>query len=298
MESQNISRVGVIGSGVMGHGIAMSFAKSGYTVVMTDISEDFLRSGMEAISSGRFGLQRLVDKGTITQQEKEAVLSRISTSTDTGDLKDCDLIVEAAPEDRKIKGEIFGALDRICKPETIFASNTSGIMISDLASFTSRGSQFVGMHWFNPPQVMKLVEIVRGPETSQETLDSITAVSEKMAKVPVTVNDGPGFFTTRFIDSWLMEAYRIFEQGVAGVKEIDQMSKLAFGFPMGPFELSDLIGLDTMLHVADYMFEETKDPAYAAPVILKKMVLSGYLGKKKGSKGGWYDYYGLEPPGK
>lgn len=294
MKSGSIRMVGVVGSGVMGHGIALSFARAGYRVLMTDIRDEFLQSAMKSISEGRFGLKRQVEKGTITAEEKDSIMSRISTSTNIDDLKECDLIVEAAPEDRKIKGEIFSHLDSICPEKTIFASNTSGIMISDLASFTGRGDRFVGMHWFNPPQIMKLIEVVRGPETSDGTIETINKVSEEMSKIAITVNDGPGFFTTRFIDSWLMESYRIFEQGVAGIREIDQMSKLAFGFPMGPFELSDLIGLDTMLHIADYMFEETKDPAYSAPVILKKLVLSGYLGTKKGSKGGWYDYYGLK----
>lgn len=294
MKSGSIRMVGVVGSGVMGHGIALSFARAGYRVLMTDIRDEFLQSAMKSISEGRFGLKRQVEKGTITAEEKDSIMSRISTSTNIDDLKECDLIVEAAPEDRKIKGEIFSRLDSICPEKTIFASNTSGIMISDLASFTGRGDRFVGMHWFNPPQIMKLIEVVRGPETSDGTIETINKVSEEMSKIAITVNDGPGFFTTRFIDSWLMESYRIFEQGVAGIREIDQMSKLAFGFPMGPFELSDLIGLDTMLHIADYMFEETKDPAYSAPVILKKLVLSGYLGTKKGSKGGWYDYYGLK----
>ncbi|MCL4332609.1 MAG: 3-hydroxyacyl-CoA dehydrogenase NAD-binding domain-containing protein [Candidatus Thermoplasmatota archaeon] len=289
-----VSKVGVVGSGVMGHGIAMSLARSGFTVVMYDIKDEFLAKGMEAISSGRFGLKGMVERGKMTGDEMNSILSRISTTTEMGALSGCNLIIEAAPEDRKIKGEIFSKLDGICPESTLFASNTSGIMISDLASFTKRGDRFVGMHWFNPPQVMKLVEIVRGPETSGETLETIVSISTRMGKTPITVNDGPGFFTTRFINSWLMEAYRLLEYGVAGIREIDEMSRLAFGFPMGPFELSDLIGLDTMLHVAEYMFEETKEPAYAPPTVLKKLVLSGYLGKKAGSKGGWYDFYGIE----
>ncbi len=297
MHLEDIRNTGVVGSGVMGHGIALSLARAGYPVVMTDIKDEFLKKAMESISSGRFGLQRQVDKGSISAEEMNTILSRITVSTELSDLKDCDLVIEAAPEDRKIKGDIFSRLDSICPENTVFASNTSGIMISDLASFTKRGDRFAGMHWFNPPQVMKLVEVVRGPETSDDTIDVIIGISEKLSKTAIVVNDGPGFFTTRFIDTWLMEAYRIFEQGLAGIREIDRMTKLAFGFPMGPFELSDLIGLDTMLHVADYMFEETKNPAYSAPVILKKLVLAGYRGTKPGSKGGWYEYYGLSKEG-
>ncbi len=294
MEEPGKQTVGVVGSGVMGHGIAMTFARHGFRTIMYDISEEFLKKAMDNISSGRFGLQKLVDKGSITAQQKEEIIGRIMATTSLKDLSGCALVVEAAPEDRNLKGKIFSELDSICGRDTILASNTSGIMISDLSSFTRRGDRFVGMHWFNPPQVMKLVEVVRGPETSQKTIDFITDLSRRMEKVPIVVNDAPGFFTTRFINSWLMEAYRIFEQGVAGIREIDEMSRLAFGFPMGPFELSDLIGLDTMLHVAEYMFDETKNPAYSAPTVLKKLVLSGYLGKKIGSKGGWYDYYSLQ----
>ncbi len=294
MEEKALKPIGVVGSGVMGHGIAMTLAKYGFQTVMYDISEDFLKRAMENISSGRFGLQKLVDKGSITASDRTEIMGRIRTTTSLRDLAGCSLVIEAAPENRDLKGKIFSELDSLCDRETILASNTSGIMISDLASFTKRGDRFVGMHWFNPPQVMKLVEVVRGPETAQRTLDFINDLSRKLEKMPVVVNDAPGFFTTRFINAWLMEAYRIFEQGVAGIAEIDEMSRLAFGFPMGPFELSDLIGLDTMLHVADYMFDETKNPSYSPPTTLKKLVLSGYLGKKTGSKGGWYDYYSVQ----
>lgn len=288
-----IKNVGIIGSGVMGHGIALTFARYGYQVTMNDISQEFLDNAMGAIRAGKYGLDSLIQKSKITKEEAEAVISRINTTTDLHDLKDCNLIVEAVPEDRDMKGKIFNELDKICHEDTIFASNTSGIMISDLSSFTSRGAKFIGMHWFNPPQIMKLVEIVKGPETSLETMDVIKSLSLTMEKVPVIVNDSPGFFTTRFINSWLMEAYRIFEEGIAGIYEIDQMSKLAFGFPMGPFELSDLIGLDTILHISEYMFDEMKNPAYAPPTLLKKLVLSGYTGDKKGSKGGFYKFFGI-----
>ncbi|EQD28660.1 3-hydroxyacyl-CoA dehydrogenase, partial [mine drainage metagenome] len=179
-------------------------------------------------------------------------------------------VIEAITEDEKVKGALFKKLDGIVKKDALFASNTSGIMISSLSSYTTRGKNFVGMHWFNPPQVMKLVEVVRGPETTEEAIRAVVQISESAGKVPILVNDGPGFFTTRFLNSWLMESYRMFESGVAGIAEIDKMSKLAFGFPMGPFELSDFIGLDTMLHVAEYMYEETKRPDYAAPTLLKK----------------------------
>ena len=295
MRLEDLKKVGVIGSGVMGHGIAVTFARHGYQVIMNDISEDFLRKGMDSIVSGRFGLQKQVEKGRMTEADLKQTVSRISTSTDIQSLSDCGLIVEAVTEDLKVKGGIFSRLDSICGRETVFASNTSGIRISDLTSFVKRGDRFVGMHWFNPPQVMQLVEVVRGPQTSEETLKLVVSVSEKMGKIPITVNDGPGFFTTRFINSWSMEAYRLFDLGIAGIREIDQMSKLAFGFPMGPFELGDLIGLDTMLHIAEYMFRETGNAAYAPTPALEKLVHEGYLGKKAGSRGGWYDYYRVAP---
>ncbi len=291
MEDKKFSLVGVIGSGVMGHGIAQTAAKFGYDVIMHDIAREFLDNGLRMIKEGRYGLERAVKSGKMTESDASSTLGRIKTSTNLEDLKNCDIVIEAITEDEKLKGDLFQKLDRVLKPDGIIASNTSGIMISKLASYTKRGEKFIGMHWFNPPQLMKLIEIVRGPETSEYVLESVTKMSIKMEKVPVTVNDGPGFFTTRYIDSWLMEAFRMFENGVAGIQEIDKMSKLAFGFPMGPFELSDLVGLDTMLHISEYMFEETKRPEYAAPSILKKLVYSGYLGNKKGSKGGWYDYY-------
>lgn len=292
---REIKKVGVVGSGVMGHGIALSFARYGYGVTMHDVSKEFLDKAIKDIRSGKYGLDSLIQRSKITREDAELTLSRIKTTTNLKELGDCDLIVEAVPEDRNLKGKIFSELDMICHRGAIFASNTSGIMVSDLSSFTSRGDNFIGMHWFNPPQVMKLIEIVRGPDTSAETLEIIREISIKMEKTPIVVNDSPGFFTTRFINSWLMEAYRIFEEGIAGIKEIDQMSRLAFGFPMGPFELSDLIGLDTILHISEYMFDETKNPSYAPPTLIKKLVFSGYVGEKKGSKGGFYKYFGLSP---
>jgi 3-hydroxybutyryl-CoA dehydrogenase len=294
MQDSKNMKIGVIGSGIMGHGIAQTLARYGYTVIMNDISMDFLQNGMQMIKSGRFGLEKAVSAGKMKKEEADQTLSRISVTINQEDLKDCDLIIEAITEDEKVKGALFKKLDSIVKKSAIFASNTSGIMISSLSSYTTRGKNFIGMHWFNPPQVMKLVEVVKGPETTEDAIHAIVSISESAEKVPIIVNDGPGFFTTRFLNSWLMESYRMFESGVAGISEIDRMSKLAFGFPMGPFELSDFIGLDTMLHVAEYMYDETKRPDYAPPTILKKLVLAGYLGNKKGSKGGWYQYYGIK----
>ena len=294
MKLEDIKVIGVIGAGVMGHGIAQVAARSGYDVIMVDISEDVLKKAMEMIESGPFGLKRLVEKGKMSEDEAKAVLSRIKTSTSLESLKDADFIIEAVTEKADLKKKIFADLDRICKPETIIASNTSAIMISDLATAVERKDKFIGMHWFNPAPVMKLIEIIRGALTSDETFNLTVELSKKFGKIPIEAGDGPGFFTTRFINSWLVEAVRLFEIGIGGIKEIDEMCKLAFGFPMGPFELMDLIGLDTALHIAEYLYEETQEKHYAPPITLKKLVLSGYLGKKPGSRGGWYDFYGIE----
>jgi 3-hydroxybutyryl-CoA dehydrogenase len=294
MKIEDIKVVGVVGAGVMGSGIAQVFARSGYDVVLVDISEDILRKALQNIESGPYGLIRLVEKGKMSEEEMKKCMQRIKTSTSYESLKDVDFLIECVPENLELKRKVFAELDRVCKKEAIFASNTSGIMISSLAAAVERKDKFIGMHWFNPAPVMRLIEVIKGAMTSEETLQATMELSKKLGKVPIPVNDGPGFFTTRFITAWLMEAIRLYEIGIAGIKEIDEMCKLAFGFPMGPFELMDLIGLDTALHIAEYMYEETKEKHYAPPTVLKKLVLSGYLGDKRlkfGSKGGWYDFF-------
>jgi 3-hydroxybutyryl-CoA dehydrogenase len=294
MNVEDIKIVGIVGAGVMGNGIAQVFARNGYEVILVDISEKILEKALENIKTGPYGLKKLVEKGKISEEEMENCMKRIKTSTSYESLKNVDFLIEAVPENLDLKRRIFAELDRICKKDTIFASNTSGIMISSIATAVERKEKFIGMHWFNPAQIMRLIEVVRGALTSEETFQITMEISKKLGKIPIPANDAPGFFTTRFINSWLMEAIRLYEANVAGIKEIDEMCKLAFGFPMGPFELMDLIGLDTVLHIAEYMFEETKEAHYAPPVTLKKLVLSGYLGDKRlkfGSKGGWYDFF-------
>lgn len=294
MRVEDVKVIGVVGAGVMGHGIAQVAARSGFNVVMVDVSDEILRKAMELIESGPFGLKRLVEKGKMSEEEAKSVLARIKTSTSLESLKDADFVIEAVTEKAELKKKIFAQLDKLCKPETVIASNTSAIMISDLATAVERKDKFIGMHWFNPAPVMKLIEVIRGALTSDETFELTVELSKKMGKIPIQAGDGPGFFTTRFINSWLVEAIRLFEIGVGGIKEIDEMCKLAFGFPMGPFELMDLIGLDTVLHIAEYLYGETKEPHYAAPNTLKKLVYSGYLGRKPGSRGGWYEFYGIK----
>lgn len=294
MKLVDIKVIGVVGAGVMGHGIAQVAARTGYDVVMVDVSKEVLKKAMELIESGPFGLKKLVEKRKISEDEAKAVMERIKTSTSLEALKDADFVIEAVTEKADLKKKIFAELDKICKPGTIIASNTSAIMITDLATAVERKDKFIGMHWFNPAPVMKLIEVVRGALTSDETFNLTVELSKKFGKIPIEAGDGPGFFTTRFINSWLVEAVRLFEMGIGGIKEIDEMCKLAFGFPMGPFELMDLVGLDTMLHIAEYLYEETQEKHHAPPITLKKLVLSGYVGRKPGSKGGWYDFYGIK----
>lgn len=291
---EDVSKIGVLGAGIMGHGIAQVCATYGYNVVMVDISMDILRRALENIKSGRFGLERLAAKGKIEEKQIEEILNRISISTKYDDLADMDIIIEAIPEDLSLKHKVFSELDNICGEETVFASNTSSIMITELAKAVKRKDKFIGMHWFNPAPIMPLIEVIRGSLTSEETFNLIMDLSRKIGKIPIEAGDGPGFFTTRFIINVIYEAIRLFEEGIADLKSIDEMCKLAFNYPMGPFELMDLIGLDTVLHIGEYIYEHVKEPRYNPPLTLKKLVLSGYLGDprfKPGSKGGWYSFY-------
>jgi len=294
MEIEDIKSIGVIGAGVMGSGIAQVLARTGYHVVLVDISEELLKKALEKIEKGPFGLMRLVEKGKLTEEEVKNIMERIHPTININEVEDCDFIIEAVPENPELKKEIFKKLDSICKEECIFASNTSSILITDLASAVERKEKVIGMHWFNPAPVMKLIEVVRGALTSDETYNLTVRLAEKCGKTPVEAKDTPGFFTTRFILILTNEAVRMFERGIAGIKEIDTMAKLGFGFPMGPFELMDLVGLDTILHISNYIYNETGEEIFKPPITLKKLVLSGYIGNKKikmGSKGGWYDYY-------
>lgn len=275
----------------MGSGIAQVCAQGGYEVKMRDIAENFVENGFVMIKKS---LERFAKSGKLAEEEVTKILNRIEGTTDLGNaVSDADLVIEAAPEDMALKKTIFRELDDLCPSDTILASNTSGLMITDIASATTRPEKVIGMHWFNPPQMMKLIEIARGALTSDETYDTILDLSVKLRKKPIPVTDGPGFFTTRYISFYLAEAIRLFEGGVAGIAEIDEMCKLGFNWRMGPIELADFIGLDTNLHILEYMHEETGDPRCAPPLILKKLVKSGYLGKKPGSRGGFYEYFGI-----
>jgi 3-hydroxybutyryl-CoA dehydrogenase len=296
LKVEDIRIVGVVGAGIMGRGIAQTCAQAGFIVYLLDVEVGILERALKLIEDGPFGLKAMVEKGKMSEGQVREIMSRIKTTTSYGEFcKDVDFVIEAVPEDVDLKKKVFKILDETCPERTVLTSNTSSIMITELATAVKRKDKFAGMHWFNPAPVMPLIEVVRGPLTSEETLRLVMDLSRKLGKIPIEVKDGPGFYTTRFITAYLFEAIRIFEEGIAGIESIDEMTKLAFRHPMGPFELMDLIGLDTVLHIGEYIYTLTGEPQYKPPLTLRKLVLSGYLGDpryKAGSKGGWRNYFG------
>jgi 3-hydroxybutyryl-CoA dehydrogenase len=295
LKIEDANLIGVVGAGTMGHGIAQTCAQAGCHVCLLDVQSSILEKALKLIRDGPFGLSKLVEKGKLSHEQVDEIMKRIKATTDYDVLcRDADVVIEAASENPELKKKIFKLLDEKCPEKTVFASNTSGIMITELAAAVRRKDKFVGMHWFNPAPVMSLVEIVRGTLTSDETYNFTVEFSKKLGKTPIEAKDGPGFYTTRFITAYLFEAIRLFEAGLAKIEDMDNMTKLAFRHPMGPFELMDLIGLDTMLHIGEYIYGITFEPQYKPPLMLKKLVLSGYLGDprtKLGSKGGWKDFF-------
>ena len=280
-----MEKIFVLGAGTMGAGIVQAFAQKGYEVIVRDIKDEFVERGLAGINKS---LSKLVSKGKMTDETKEDILSRISGTTDMNLAADCDLVVEAAIENMKIKKEIFAELDKICKPETILASNTSSLSITEIASATGRPEKVIGMHFFNPAPVMKLVEIIRGMATSQETFDAVKELSLAIAKEPVEVAEAPGFVVNRILIPMINEASFILQEGIASVEDIDTAMKFGANHPMGPLALGDLIGLDVCLAIMDVLYNETGDTKYRASSTLRKYVRAGWLGRKTGR--GFYNY--------
>ena len=280
-----IQRVGVVGCGLMGSGIAQVSAQSGFMTVVREVSVDLVEKGIKSIEKN---LARLVEKGMITEAAKSEIRGRLKGTTSLEDLKDCDLIVEAIIEQLPAKRELFSLLDAICPASTIFASNTSSLTITEIAASTKRPQRFVGLHFFNPVPVMKLVEVVKTIATDPAVYEEMVAFGAKLSKTPVRANDSGGFIVNRLLVPYLLDAIRALEEGVGSVVDIDNSMKLGCGYPMGPFTLLDFVGLDTTLYISQIMFDEFKEKRFAAPPLLKRMVLAGWLGKKSGR--GFYDY--------
>ncbi len=280
-----IKKVGIVGCGIMGSGITQVCAQSGYPVVVSEINEELLNKGLASIN--KF-MTTAVDKGKLSQQDKDSAQARIKGTTNTKDFSDCDLIIEVAIENMELKKKIFAELDKICPKHTILATNTSCLSIIDIAMVTSRPNKVLGLHFMNPVPLMRLLEIVKTIATSDDTLETGKTFGASLGKTIVIAQDTPGFIVNRLLMPYLLNAIRMLDTGVATREDIDTAINLGLGHPMGPLTLLDLIGLDTTLFVCDAIYEEFKDPQYASPPLLKKMVTAGWLGRKTGK--GVYEY--------
>ncbi|MEQ9401901.1 MAG: 3-hydroxybutyryl-CoA dehydrogenase [Longimicrobiales bacterium] len=286
----DIERVGVVGCGLMGSGIAEVAAKSGFDVVVREVTDELLERGQARI---RRSLDKAVEKEKLTAEDRDAALARLSYTTEVAGLAECDIVIEAIVEDIAAKNELFGALDGLCGPGTIFASNTSSLTITDMAAATERPDRFVGLHFFNPVPVMKLVEVVRTIATSDETFDRAFAFSKALGKVPIAAKDNSGFVVNLLLVPYMLDAIRQLERGVATIADIDTGMQLGCGYPMGPFVLCDFVGIDTLYRISEIMFDEYREERYAPPPLLKRIVAMGRYGRKTGK--GFYDWSGAEP---
>jgi 3-hydroxybutyryl-CoA dehydrogenase len=280
-----MKKIGVLGTGTMGAGIIQVLAQNGYEVVMRARHQSSIDKGMARVEKN---LAKSVSKGRMTEEEKEAVLGRISGSTDINVIKDADLVIEAATENMEAKKALFAELDELVKPEAIIASNTSSLSITDIAAATKRPDKVIGMHFFNPVPAMKLIEVINGLATSEETNKTITELAEKLGKTPVQVKEAPGFVVNRILIPMINEGVGILAEGIASAEDIDTAMKLGANHPMGPLELGDLIGLDVVLAIMNTLYNEFGDPKYRAHILLRKMVRAGKLGRKSGE--GFYNY--------
>jgi len=290
-----IKKVGVLGCGLMGSGIAQISAASGFETVVLEAEQQFLDKGFAGIdkSLAKF-VERGPEKGGITAQQKQETQSRLRGTTKKEDLAGCDLIVEAIIEQLPAKRELFGALDALCPASTIFASNTSSLTITEISTATKRPQRFVGLHFFNPVPVMKLVEVVRTIATDPAVYEEMVAFGTKLGKTPVRAHDSTGFIVNRLLVPYLLDAIRALEEGVGSIEDIDNSMKLGCGHPMGPLTLLDFVGLDTTYYIANIMFDEFRERRFASPPLLKRMVLAGWNGRKAGR--GFYDYSDPQKP--
>lgn len=286
----DISTVGVVGCGLMGSGIAEIAAKSGFDVRVREVNDDALAAGEKRI---RKSMDRAVDKEKLSAEDRDAAWARLSFTTNVDDLADCDIVIEAIVEELEAKNELFGRLDELCGENTIFASNTSSLTITDMAAATNRVDRFVGLHFFNPVPVMKLVEVVRTIATSDETFDRAFAFSKALGKVPIAAKDNSGFVVNLLLVPYMLDAIRHLERGVATIEDIDTGMALGCGYPMGPFTLCDFVGIDTLYKISEIMFDEYREERYAPPPLLKRIVAMGRYGRKSGM--GFYDWSGEKP---
>lgn len=285
-----IKQVGVLGAGLMGHGIAQLAAQAGYEVILREVDEATLQKGLGKIDKQ---LARAVERGKASQEDADAVRGRIDGTIDYGELAGCDLVIEAITESLPLKLEMWKQLDEIVKPQAVFATNTSSLAVIDQAAATGRPERFVGLHYFNPAQVMKLVEVVRAVTTSDETFETALQFARSEGKLAIPTKDKAGFIVNRLLIPYMLDAMRAYEEGVGSIAEIDEAMKAGAGHPMGPLTLADFVGLDTLGSICDVLYDEFRERRFARPPTLRKMVAAGWYGRKSGI--GWYDYSGEEP---
>jgi 3-hydroxybutyryl-CoA dehydrogenase len=286
-----IETVGVVGCGLMGSGIAQTAAQAGYQVAVREVTADLVEKGLQAIDKS---LARLLQRGTLTAPQRDAVRGRLKGTTRLEDLRSCDIIIEAITEQLPAKKELFAALDALCPAATIYASNTSSLSITEMAVSTRRPDRFMGLHFFNPVPIMKLVEVIRTIATDPSVFEQVSAFAVRLGKTPVRTTDRTGFIVNRLLVPYLLDAVRALEEGVATIADIDNAMKLGCGHPMGPLTLLDFVGLDTTYYIANIMFDEFKERRFAPPPLLKRMVMAGWNGRKSGR--GFYEYSDPENP--